>query len=311
MRSGKLVGVLLASLAPILWATNVVASRVIVTKGLHPFVLTAIRWLIAGMLLYAYSYTKFGVVRLTRHIFIAGLLGITLFSDLLYAALFFAPAALVGLIIGLVPAVTLILAWVFGIERLDSLLWLAGLLGFAGVALIEYESIVGGLGSSVWLGALLALASVFAWALYTFESKKLVAKAYPLAFLAVSTLSVAPVNFFIALPFLSSSLGALGDPLVVLLILYVAVVPGFIAYLVWLTAVRVLGASATNIYVNLLPLAALVLSIVLLGERLTTLQAVGAALILMSAFLAAVREARLVQVAQQLQKSRRLTGTGQ
>ena len=287
----RVVGILLAATAPILWATNIVASRVIVTSGVHPFVLTAIRWTIAGAALAAYSLIKTGGVVVSKRLAVIGVLGITLFSNLVYAALFYAPAALVGLIIGLVPVSTMIVARLFYSENLDSLLVAAGILGFAGVGLIEAEGLASVTGK-VWLGGLLALASVFVWAFYTLESRRLVFKGHPISILAGSTLESLPFNCLFALPFLAESIGALTDVKVALLVLYVALVPGFVAYLVWLTAVKLIGASSTNIYVNLLPLAALLLAVMLLGETLTPLQVLGALLIIGSAIVTAYREAR-------------------
>ncbi len=291
----RLVGVVLAAMAPILWATNIVASRVIVTHGVHPFVLTAVRWSIAGAALALYSLARLGRIVLHRRLLLVGLLGITLFSNLVYAALFYAPAALVGLIIGLVPVSTMIVGRLFYSEHVDKLLLASGLVGFAGVGLIEAESLAvsASSGTLVWLGGLLALASVFVWAFYTLESRRLVVKGHPIAVLAGSTLESLPFNYVFAAPFLAPSLPHLHDSTVALLILYVALVPGFLAYLVWMTAVKLIGAASTNIYVNLLPLAALLLAVILLGERLTMLQLLGAVLILASAFITGYREAKL------------------
>ena len=60
-----------------------------------------------------------------------------------------------------------------------------------------------------------------------------------------------------------------------MLLAYVALVPGFLAYLAWFHAVNILGASLTSIFVDLLPPATLALAVVLLGERLQGLQLAG------------------------------------
>ena len=51
----RLAALLLAASAPLAWATNVVASRVLVTSGVDPFALTAVRWAIAALLMAVYS----------------------------------------------------------------------------------------------------------------------------------------------------------------------------------------------------------------------------------------------------------------
>jgi drug/metabolite transporter (DMT)-like permease len=147
-------------------------------------------------------------------------------------------------------------------------------------------------GLGAFIGGLIALVAVAAWAFYTVESRRLVAGLHPLSVLALSTLLSTPFNLLLAAPFIPASIPGLRDPLVDTLILYTAVAPGFVAYLAWIHAVKLLGASSTNIYVNLLPLAALLLSVTLLHETLDTLQWLGAVLILASAGLTGWREAR-------------------
>ena len=289
---GRLRGVALASLAPVLWATNIVAARVVVTHGVHPFVLTFVRWLLAGLLLYAYCRALAVCGGRLSTLALLGFLGITVFSNLTYTALSLAPAAVVGVVIGLVPAVTVIIAWLRGVERPDALIVVAAALGFAGVALLEAGGLRAPGGYGTFLGALVALAAVVAWGFYTVESRRLVAGLHPVAVLGLSTLLASPFNLAFAAPFIPASIPGLLEPLNDALIVYTAVVPGFVAYLAWIHAVKLLGPSSTNIYVNLLPLAALLLAVALLGERLTPLEWLGAALIIASAGVTAWREAR-------------------
>ena len=288
----RLAALLLAASAPLAWATNVVASRVLVTSGVNPFALTAVRWAVAALLMAVYSLARGLGVPVGHRLLVTGLLGITTFNNLLYLALGYAPAALVGLVFGLLPAMTMLLARALGVERGDRVLALAAAVGLLGVALLEAEGLRSP-GSMEWLGVLLALADVAVWALYTIESRRLTRGLHPLAALTGSTVLSTPFNTAIALPWLSGSLAALGDPLLLALLLYVAAVPGFLAYLAWFHAVKELGPTTTSLFVNLLPPAALLLAVAVLGEKPRGLQLAGTALILLSLALAARRQLQL------------------
>ena len=102
-----------------------------------------------------------------------------------------------------------------------------------------------------------------------------------------------PVNAAIALPWLPAGLAALKDPLPLALLLYVAAVPGFLAYLAWFHAVKELGPTTTSLFVNLLPPATLLLAVVVLGKKPRGLQLAGTAFILLSLALAARRQLQL------------------
>lgn len=298
--AGRGRGFLLAASAPLAWASNVVASRVLVSGGVDPYTLTAVRWGLAALLMALYTVATGRRLVFTASITVLGLLGITLFNNMLYLAVRYAPAALVGLVFGLLPIVTMLLARIAGMEPLDSWTLAAALIGFIGVALLEAGSLNRGPRGEA-LGIAIALLSVVVWALYTLLSKKLMRGLDPLEALASSTAVSTPFNLASAL-----ALGAPAASLTQLftrtlnltLLLYITLVPGFLAYLAWFHAVKMLGAGLTSLFVDLLPPSTLILAALLLGERLHGLQLLGAALVLLSLALAARRQLQLAAAAQ-------------
>ncbi len=284
---GRAAALLLAASAPVAWASNVVASRYLVTRGVDPLALTAARWLLAAGLLAAYTAPR-GMLRLGRRLLLAGLLGVTLFNNMLYLAVSYAPAALVGLVFGLLPVATMLVSRLYGIERLDAGLLAAAMLGFAGIALIEAEGLALGRRGEA-LGVAIALGSLLVWSLYTAETKKLTRSMHPLEVLAGSVVASVPFNLAAAAPRLPQGLQPLAEPTNLAILVYLAAVPGFAAYLAWTSAVKTLGPTTANLFVNLLPVASLILAVLLLGERLTPTQAAGSALVLASLALAARR----------------------
>ena len=288
-------GLVLAASAPLAWASNVVASRVLVSGGVDPYTLTAVRWGLAALLMTLYTLATGRRLVLTTSITVLGLLGITLFNNMLYLSVRYAPAALVGLVFGLLPIVTMLLARAAGLEPLDSWTLAAAFIGFIGVALLEAGSLSGGPKGEA-LGIAIALLSVVVWALYTLLSKKLMKGLDPLEALASSTVASTPFNIASALILGApqASLNQLASTsLNLTLLLYVTLVPGFLAYLAWFHAVKILGAGITSLFVDLLPPSTLLLAVLLLGERLHGLQVLGAALVLLSLALAARRQLQL------------------
>ena len=259
-----------------MWATNFVVSKVVVSRGLHALVLTALRWTIAGALLYAYA-RLFGLrVELSKDLVVPSVTGITGFSALIYLGLMFSKASVVGLTMALIPIFTALLALKFLKERLSALLLASIFFGFVGVVLLTLGDIVG----LSWLGALFGSLAALDWAVYTVTSKKVMKDLGPMELLVSASIMAQPLNWTLALPFFS--LRPLSDPVVLAGLLYVALVPGFVAYFLWLYSVKLVGASRAGVYINALPLLTVALASVTLGEKLRGLQLAGAAMILVA-----------------------------
>ncbi|ABU81564.1 DMT family transporter [Ignicoccus hospitalis] len=258
-----------------LWATNFVVSKVVISKGLHAMTLTALRWAIAGALLYAYSRLKGLRVVLSKELLLPSLTGITGFSALTYLGLTYAKASVVGLTMALIPIFTSVLAAAFLKERLTPLLIASVAAGSTGVTLLTLDS--SGLS---WLGALLGSLAALDWAVYTVASKKAMRELSPIESLTSNALMAQPFNFLLALPFFS--LAPMADPEVLAGLLYVSLVPGFLAYFLWLYSVNLVGAARAGVYINALPLLTLALASASLGEALSGPQLAGAALILLA-----------------------------
>jgi drug/metabolite transporter (DMT)-like permease len=61
---------------------------------------------------------------------------------------------------------------------------------------------------------------------------------------------------------------------------YSTILGAGVAFVVWFKSIGEIGASRTVIYNNLIPPVAIVIAFVILGERLTVLQALGAVVVL-------------------------------
>ncbi len=175
-------------------------------------------------------------------------------------------------------------------RRLTALHWFAVVLGFGGVALIAQP---GATGTSptvlVALGELVAAAMSWALATVLFQrrfsaSEMPTANGYQLLGGAVALVTAAALVDPSSLPGRAPELWVAA--------LWLGLVGSAFAYAVWFVLLGRVGAPDLSAYAFLVPVTALGLSAILLGERLSALQAGGVALVLASIYLIARGSAR-------------------
>jgi drug/metabolite transporter (DMT)-like permease len=162
------------------------------------------------------------------------------------------------------------------------------LLGFGGVALLSW----GGAAELGWaglLGVLLSLGGSAAWAIYTGWSRRELSTGDPIALTtAASFVGGAPL---LAAALLTGELA--GYPALesrtVLLLLYAGVFGTALTYALWMTGLRRLSATSVSAFQYVIPLNAVTLSVLLLGEPLTVRLVVGGLAILAGVALAQER----------------------
>ena len=173
------------------------------------------------------------------------------------------------------PFWTLVLAWPVLHERVKGAQWLAVAFALAGLTLVvEPWNWHGDLRPKLW-----AVVSGFGWAAGTVATKYFQrGRALdPLNFLAWQMLAgVIPITF---LPLLLASPAARWDVPYVLLLLYVGAVSTGLAFLLWVTVLRILPAGTASLNMFAIPVIALVSSMLIFGERLTAAEWSGIACI--------------------------------
>jgi EamA-like transporter family. len=169
---------------------------------------------------------------------------------------------------------------------------------FAGVALV---SGVGGevsSGSSPWLGGLLVLLGLVSWALYSIGGREVMERLSPLTVNWTTLL----VSLLLQIPLLWTDEkylvpGASAVPFSGwLALLYLIVFATALGQQAWLYGVKGVGPSRAGVFVNLIPVSALLLSAVVLGETIGGREVVGILLILAGVWLVGWQSARLKQV---------------
>ncbi len=129
-------------------------------------------------------------------------------------------------------------------------------------------------------GDLLMMGAATCWGAYTVAARSVLRRHSPLAVtswtMAVGTALFIPfgVPGLLALEWRAISLGAwIG-------LVYSAVFALCVAYLIWYTAVQRIGSARTSVYSNMVPVTAMIVAFLWLGEPISGAQITGAASIL-------------------------------
>jgi O-acetylserine/cysteine efflux transporter len=223
-----------------------------------------------------------GELRAAPRVLVAlGVLGYAASGSLTSFALALLPAGVTSLISNSSPLVLVVGGLVLFRQRIGALEIVGTLVGFGGVAMLTLGDLEfsGDLGSAV-LGSLLALGSATAWAVYTAIARRL-GRADPLITTAITSFIGSAVVASVALPTQDwSSLRHVSGP-VLLSTLWAGAMATGCTYAAWSFALRRLPAVVVAPFAYLIPVSALAISHVWLGEPLTVPVLLGAALVLL------------------------------
>ena len=183
-----------------------------------------------------------------------------------------------SLIIGCSPVAVSVASALAGHERIPRVQWIGILLSVAGVYLVVGRA--ADFGGASLAGDLFTMGAVACWAVYTVGSRSLLARYSPLTVTGLTMLagtallvpaSLADVR---RLAWGSVPLWAWAS------LVLSALLALNLAYLIWYTSVQRIGNVRTSAYSNVIPLVAMAVAIVVLGEPLTAPMITGAAAIL-------------------------------
>lgn len=207
--------------------------------------------------------------------------GVFLFSICLLVGVRFTTAMEAGILTATTPALVAVLSvWLLK-EKWERSLGAGLLLAIGGVAILKFHA--GFSDTQVtfsWLGNFLVMMAVAGEALFTVVGKILSPRLSPLA---IST-AVAGIGFLCFFPFAIvqawtfdfSSLTGLD----LFLLLYHALIVTVLAFFLWYTGVSRVRGSVSGLFTAVMPLTAVLLSVMVLGEALTHSHLIGMALVL-------------------------------
>ena len=277
-------GPLLLVLTMLFWAGNMIVGRWIAGQ-VPPVTLAFLRWLGASVFILpiAWRYIRQDCDVIRAHLPVLIVLGITgsgLFNTLQYAALVTTTATSAGVIYACGPIMILLTSYLLNGERITGAQVAAVAISLAGVAIILTHGAPQDLAATIInRGDVIMLIAVAVWAFYTAYLNRRPAL-HPLTFAAVTFWVAAILNLPLSAIELAHGAQFLLTPKTALAILYTAIFPSLLAYLFYNRGVELLGPAKAGAYINLVPMFAAALGLLVLGERPGLYHFAGFALIL-------------------------------
>jgi drug/metabolite transporter (DMT)-like permease len=277
----------------LIWGSNFSVVKAALTE-FSPLAFNSTRFVIASLLLAVFLAASGARIRFEKMDALR-LVGLGLLGNVLYQALFIygingTRAGNAALMLSTVPLIVTVLSVGLKHETISRAGWAGVALSIGGIVLILWGSSRGlSFGSDTMRGDLTMLAAALAWSVYTVLSSPYVQKYGTLpvtaftmwtgtvGLVAVSTPALAAQDWS------SISLPAWGG------LVFSGALAIALAYILWYYSIRHLGSSRTAVYSNTVPVVALIVAWLTLGEVPTSVQVAGTALILGGIGLARVR----------------------
>jgi len=264
-------------------------------EELSPINLTIMRLLIACilfLLLILLQPKKFSKLQKKDiiPIFFLGFLGIIVYHLGLNYGEQYVSASVASLIIAIIPIFVVIMAVAFLKEKITLRILMGIALALIGVLII---SIFGRPSYSLEItyvfGAITVLIAALVGAGYTVAGKKMLSRYSPLS-LTVYAFVIGSLGL---IPFISITLF---EEVAVLsirgwfILLFLAICPTVIAYILWYVALEIKSASKLGSYLFFIPVLSTIISVILLNEKITWLFVIGGALVILGLHIVNKRE---------------------
>lgn len=270
------------------WGGNVVAGRLAVGE-MSPMTMVSLRWLLAALLLaplVARDVPAAWPILAPRwkRLAVTGALGFTGFNALFYASAYYTSGVNIAIIQGTVPIFVLAGAvFVMG-QKAGPMQWLGLALTVAGVAIIAARGDFAALAALDFnRGDLYNVLACVIFAIYSLSLRDKPA-VKPMVFFG----ALAIFAFLASLPLLALEIWRgqffwpTGEGLLVLL--YVGFGPSFLAQILYIRGVEMIGPARAGPFYNLVPVIGALLSVLILSEPFAPYHAVALVLVLAGIF---------------------------
>lgn len=267
---------LLVALTAVMWGANFNLAKPVLAE-LHPFVAGADRYLIAAAIMLALTYFSGERVPLrhARTYVILGIVGVFGFNLFFFLGMASTSPVNGALIMALNPLTTSLIAWAMLGDKPTPRQLLAFPVGIVGVAIVVLGA---GAQVHVAIGDLFLMIANINWAFYNVLVKRQMPQdtssvASTAGIMSVGALALTAVALIAGESFSMPSLHA-GSALIAM-----SVGGGVLAYLFWNIGIARLGAARAAVFLNLVPVASMLISAVS-GEPPTPVQLFGGALVI-------------------------------
>jgi drug/metabolite transporter (DMT)-like permease len=183
-----------------------------------------------------------------------------------------------ALIVGSTPAVLAVVSALLGREQISRLHWVGAAISALGIYLVVGQG--ASFGGAHLRGDLLVMCSVACWVTFTLGAGSLIQRHSPLYVTGMTMVYGGVPYVALALPQMLRVPWAEVSAWTLTALVLSALLALNLAYVIWYMGVQRLGAARTSIYSNGVPIVAMAVAALWLGEPLTWNKLVGAAAVL-------------------------------
>ncbi len=290
-RKKEITGHLSALITIFIWGTTFISTKILL-EAISPIEILFLRFTIGFIVLLVVYPHRLKVKEKKQELFFAaaGLCGVTLYYLLENIALTYTFASNVGVIISVAPFFTAIFAHLFlDGEKLRVQFFIGFAVAVAGIFLISFNG-----SSNLQLnpsGDILAVLAAVVWAAYSVLTKKISSFNY-------NTIQSTRRIFFYGLVFMipalfisefKPNLNQMIQPVNLFNILFLGLGASALCFVTWNSAVKILGAVKTSVYIYMVPVITVVTSVIVLSETITGIAVFGILLTLAGLFISELK----------------------
>ena len=277
--------------ATLFWAGNFMIGKFAFLTNIPPMSLVFFRWSLVWLILLPFTYKeilkfKSTILKNLPLLFFLALTSVGLFNSFTYLALIHTQVINASLFNTAIPAIIILLCFIFKIEKTNKFQIFGLILSVLGIL-----SIITKLDLNILLslnfnkGDLIMIGGVITWGLYSAFLKK---KKFTLPLLTLVHVLCTLGLIFIFPQFLyefSQGQFIKFDINLVYILIFLALFPSIGSYYSWAGAVSIIGANRAGIFLSLIPLFSTIMAIVFFNEQFQFFHLIGAILIILGLFL--------------------------
>ncbi len=218
--------------------------------------------------------------RETWELIVLGMLGNGVYQTLFIMGLVRSRVATAALLIASTPAFVAILGRLMRTEHLTPRQWLGVAMQISGCAIVAFGAVSASTGEDTVAGVVLIMLAALSWAVYAVRIKRYSDHIEPWHLGGYTMLGGAIVAVTVGVPAISRIEWHTLPTMVYAALAYSSLIAMVVAYLFYYRGLKVLGPTRTSMYSNLQPIIAMAVAWLLLRERPTSAQLLGAALII-------------------------------
>ena len=278
-------------LATLFWAGNFIVGKAAFVEDIPPMSLVFFRWSLVWLILLPFTYKeiikhKEVILKNLPLLFFLALTSVGLFNSFTYLALVHTQVINASLFNTAIPAMIILLCFIFKIEKTNRFQIMGLILSVLGIL-----SIITKLDFNILLslnfnkGDIIMIGGVITWGLYSSFLKK---KKFALPLLTLVHILCTFGLLFILPQFLfeiSQEKIIKFDINLSYILIYLALFPSIGSYYCWAGAVSIIGANRAGIFLSLIPLFSTILAMFFFNENFYFFHFIGSVLIVLGLIL--------------------------